>query len=207
MALAPCHALFQFYVAQGRLSCQLYQRSADVFLGVPFNIASYALLLHMMAQQTDLRPGELVWTGGDCHLYVNHLEQADLQLTREPLPLPTLAHQAQARDACSTTSSKTSSCSTTTRTARSRRRSRCEGGAALPAERRRSRAAMVAAAVARFGSLSSGADVRAARLRAAVAAPARPRERLARGRAQGRRPRVGVVARRVLDRRRARRRQ
>jgi thymidylate synthase len=90
MALAPCHALFQFHVAQGRLSCQLYQRSADVFLGVPFNIASYALLIHMMAQQTDLKPGELVWTGGDCHLYKNHMIQADLQLTREPLPLPRL---------------------------------------------------------------------------------------------------------------------
>jgi thymidylate synthase len=90
MALAPCHALFQFHVAQGRLSCQLYQRSADVFLGVPFNIASYALLIHMMAQQTSLKPGELVWTGGDCHLYLNHMAQADLQLTREPLPLPRL---------------------------------------------------------------------------------------------------------------------
>jgi thymidylate synthase len=90
MALAPCHALFQFYVAQGRLSCQLYQRSADVFLGVPFNIASYALLLHMMAQQTGLKPGELVWTGGDCHLYTNHMVQTELQLTREPLPLPRL---------------------------------------------------------------------------------------------------------------------
>src|SRR5688572_33244153 len=90
MALAPCHALFQFHVAQGRLSCQLYQRSADVFLGVPFNIASYALLIHMMAQQTDLTPGELVWTGGDCHLYKNHMIQAELQLTREPLPLPRL---------------------------------------------------------------------------------------------------------------------
>jgi thymidylate synthase len=90
MALAPCHALFQFHVAQGRLSCQLYQRSADVFLGVPFNIASYALLLHMMAQQTGLEPGELVWTGGDCHLYTNHMVQAELQLTREPLPLPRL---------------------------------------------------------------------------------------------------------------------
>ena len=90
MALAPCHALFQFYVAQGRLSCQLYQRSADVFLGVPFNIASYALLLHLMAQQTNLRPGELVWTGGDCHLYANHMAQVELQLTREPLPLPRL---------------------------------------------------------------------------------------------------------------------
>jgi thymidylate synthase len=90
MALAPCHALFQFHVAQGRLSCQLYQRSADVFLGVPFNIASYALLLHMMAQQTNLKPGELIWTGGDCHLYTNHMVQAELQLTREPLPLPRL---------------------------------------------------------------------------------------------------------------------
>jgi len=90
MALAPCHALFQFHVAQGRLSCQLYQRSADVFLGVPFNIASYALLLHMMAQQTELKPGELVWTGGDCHLYTNHMVQTELQLTREPLPLPRL---------------------------------------------------------------------------------------------------------------------
>jgi len=90
MALAPCHALFQFHVAQGRLSCQLYQRSADVFLGVPFNIASYALLLHMMAQQTGLKPGELVWTGGDCHLYTNHMVQTELQLAREPLPLPRL---------------------------------------------------------------------------------------------------------------------
>jgi thymidylate synthase len=90
MALAPCHAMFQFHVANGRLSCQLYQRSADVFLGVPFNIASYALLIHLMAEQTDLAPGELVWTGGDCHLYTNHLAQADLQLTREPLPLPRL---------------------------------------------------------------------------------------------------------------------
>jgi thymidylate synthase len=90
MALMPCHAFFQFYVAAGRLSCQLYQRSADIFLGVPFNIASYALLVHMLAQQCDLEPGELVWTGGDCHLYLNHLEQADLQLGREPLPLPVL---------------------------------------------------------------------------------------------------------------------
>ncbi|MBN8279928.1 MAG: thymidylate synthase [Gammaproteobacteria bacterium] len=90
MALAPCHALFQFWVADGRLSCQLYQRSADIFLGVPFNIASYALLTHLMAHQCDLAPGDFVWTGGDCHLYVNHLEQADLQLTRQPLALPRL---------------------------------------------------------------------------------------------------------------------
>lgn len=90
MALPPCHALFQFYVANGKLSCQLYQRSADYFLGVPFNIASYALLVHMFAQQCDLAPGEFVWTGGDVHLYSNHLEQAKLQLSREPLGLPQL---------------------------------------------------------------------------------------------------------------------
>jgi thymidylate synthase len=88
MALAPCHALFQFYVAEGRLSCQLYQRSADVFLGVPFNIASYALLTLMVAQVTGLKPGEFVHTLGDAHLYMNHLEQARLQLTRAPGPLP-----------------------------------------------------------------------------------------------------------------------
>ena len=90
MALAPCHAFFQFHVAEGRLSCQLYQRSCDIFLGVPFNIASYALLTHMLAQQCDLAPGDFIWTGGDCHLYLNHLEQARLQLSREPFPLPTL---------------------------------------------------------------------------------------------------------------------
>ena len=90
MALAPCHAMFQFYVANGRLSCQLYQRSADVFLGVPFNIASYALLIHMMAQQAGLGAGELVWTGGDCHLYLNHLTQVETQLARQPFPLPKL---------------------------------------------------------------------------------------------------------------------
>lgn len=88
MALAPCHCLFQFYVADGRLSCQLYQRSADVFLGVPFNIASYALLTMMMAQTAGLKPGEFIHTFGDAHLYLNHLEQADLQLTRTPRPLP-----------------------------------------------------------------------------------------------------------------------
>jgi thymidylate synthase len=90
MALLPCHALFQFYVADGRLSCQLYQRSADALLGVPFNIASYALLTHMIAQQCDLKVGDFVWTGGDCHLYLNHLQQADLQLSRAPFPLPQL---------------------------------------------------------------------------------------------------------------------
>jgi thymidylate synthase len=91
MALAPCHAFFQFYVAERRLSCQVYQRSCDVFLGVPFNIASYALLTHILAQQADLAVGDLIWTGGDCHLYLNHLEQADTQLARTPQPLPTLA--------------------------------------------------------------------------------------------------------------------
>ncbi len=91
MALPPCHCLFQFYVAEGKLSCHLYQRSADIFLGVPFNIASYTLLTHMLAQQADLNVGEFIWTGGDCHLYLNHKEQADEQLRREPLPLPRLA--------------------------------------------------------------------------------------------------------------------
>jgi thymidylate synthase len=90
MALAPCHAFFQFYVANGKLSCQLYQRSCDTFLGLPFNIASYALLTHMVAQQSDLEVGDFIWTGGDVHLYLNHQEQASLQLTRQPFALPTL---------------------------------------------------------------------------------------------------------------------
>ncbi|AEC20689.1 thymidylate synthase [Pusillimonas sp. T7-7] len=90
MALPPCHAFFQFYVADGKLSCQLYQRSADIFLGVPFNIASYALLTHMVAQQCDLEVGDFIWTGGDCHLYSNHMEQVELQLSRKPYPYPKL---------------------------------------------------------------------------------------------------------------------
>ncbi len=90
MRLPPCHLLFQFYVANGRLSCQLYQRSCDIFLGVPFNIASYSLLTHMVAQQCDLDVGDFVWTGGDCHIYSNHFEQVRLQLSREPRPYPTL---------------------------------------------------------------------------------------------------------------------
>ncbi|MEO6626129.1 MAG: thymidylate synthase [Burkholderiaceae bacterium] len=90
MALMPCHAFFQFYVADGKLSCQLYQRSADIFLGVPFNIASYALLTHMVAQQCDLAMGDFVWTGGDCHIYSNHHEQVELQLARAPFAYPTL---------------------------------------------------------------------------------------------------------------------
>lgn len=98
MALPPCHCLFQFYVAEGRLSCQLYQRSADVFLGVPFNIASYALLTIMVAQVSDLEPGDFVHTLGDAHLYVNHQQQADLQLQREPLPLPRMVINPEVRD-------------------------------------------------------------------------------------------------------------
>jgi thymidylate synthase len=90
MALAPCHAFFQFYVADGKLSCQLYQRSADIFLGVPFNIASYALLTHMLAQQCDLEVGDFVWTGGDCHIYNNHFTQVETQLARQPFAYPTL---------------------------------------------------------------------------------------------------------------------
>jgi len=90
MALPPCHLLFQFYVADGRLSCQLYQRSADMFLGVPFNVASYSMLVHMMAQQTDLEPGDFIWTGGDCHIYDNHMDQVHEQLGREPFELPRL---------------------------------------------------------------------------------------------------------------------
>jgi len=93
MALMPCHAFFQFYVAEGRLSCQLYQRSADIFLGVPFNIASYALLTHMLAQQCDLDVGDFIWTGGDCHIYNNHFEQVQTQLARTPHPYPELVIQ------------------------------------------------------------------------------------------------------------------
>ncbi|MBS7326117.1 MAG: thymidylate synthase [Thiopseudomonas sp.] len=98
MALPPCHALFQFYVANGKLSCQLYQRSADIFLGVPFNIASYALLTMMLAQVCDLELGEFIWSGGDCHLYSNHMEQVEEQLSREPFPLPTMKINPEVKD-------------------------------------------------------------------------------------------------------------
>ena len=98
MALPPCHLLFQFYVSNGKLSCQLYQRSADIFLGVPFNIASYALLTHMIAHVCDLEVGDFIWTGGDCHLYTNHLEQTDLQLSREPMPLAKLVIHNNPKD-------------------------------------------------------------------------------------------------------------
>src|SRR5690554_3614431 len=98
MALPPCHALFQFYVADGKLSCQLYQRSADIFLGVPFNIASYALLTMMLAQVCELEPGEFIWSGGDCHLYSNHMQQVEEQLSRQPFPLPGMKINPQVKD-------------------------------------------------------------------------------------------------------------
>ena len=124
MALPPCHALFQFYVADGRLSCQLYQRSCDMFIGVPFNIASYSLLTMMIAQQTGLEPGEFVWTGGDCHVYDNHVDQVLEQLSREPYPYPRSRSARPIR--CSTTSTRILRSSTTGTIPPSRRRSRSE---------------------------------------------------------------------------------
>ena len=140
MALLPCHALFQFYVApatatsRARLSCQLYQRSADIFLGVPFNIASYALLTHMLAQQCDLDVGDFIWTGGDCHIYSNHAEQVELQLGARALPRTRCSRSRAGRRRSSTTATRTSPSTTTATIRRSRRRSRSR--ARRPAARR-----------------------------------------------------------------------
>ena len=126
MALMPCHTMFQFYVADGKLSCQLYQRSGDIFLGVPFNIASYALLTHMVAQVCGLGVGDFVHTLGDAHLYSNHFEQAREQLSREPRALPTLELNPDVRDLFALHATTTSRSTTTTRCPRSRRRWRCD---------------------------------------------------------------------------------
>ena len=163
MALAPCHALFQFYVADGKLSCQLYQRSADMFLGVPFNIASYALLTRMVADQVGLAPGDFIWVGGDCHIYSNHTAQVTEQLSREVLPFPTLELAPPRR--CSTTPTSTSPSATTGTTRRSGPlwpydRRHGVGAGPRRGDRRRRRAALAPAEdLALFRWLTMGATV------------------------------------------------
>jgi hypothetical protein len=168
MALLPCHAFFQFYVApagerggRGRLSCRLHQRSADIFLGVPFNIASYALLTHMLAQQCDLDVGDFVSTGGDCHIYANHREQVDLQLSRAPYPYPVLHLKKCARRRSSTTPTRISRFSSTSTIRRSRRRRPHDAGPALPRRRLSMTRPVIqlVAAVARNGVIGDGGDL------------------------------------------------